>query len=61
MLGPMPPITGSMNVVRLPTEGLEDLFGATFGVEPYPEGAAVLVRQYLENRRERLGPPFVTV
>jgi carbon-monoxide dehydrogenase catalytic subunit len=61
VLGPMPPITGSMNVVKLLTEGLEDLFGATFAVEPDPEKAAVLIRRHIENRRERLGLPFVGI
>ena len=36
VLGPMPPIAGSMNVVKLLTEGLKDVVGATFAVEPDP-------------------------
>jgi carbon-monoxide dehydrogenase catalytic subunit len=55
VLGPMPPITGSMNVVKLLTEGLEEAVGATFAVEPDPEKAAVLIRRRIENRREKLG------
>jgi carbon-monoxide dehydrogenase catalytic subunit len=55
VLGPMPPITGSMNVVKLLTEGLEDVVGATFAVEPDPEKAAVLIRQRIEGKRKALG------
>ena len=54
-LGPMPPITGSMNVVKLLTEGLEDVVGATFAVEPDPEKAAVFLRKYIEKKRKALG------
>jgi carbon-monoxide dehydrogenase catalytic subunit len=55
VLGPMPPITGSMNVVKLLTEGLEDVVGATFAVEPDPEKAAVLIQRRIENKRKALG------
>lgn len=55
VLGPMPPITGSMNVVRLLTAGLQDAVGATFHVEPDPEKAALAIRRHLEQRRARLG------
>jgi carbon-monoxide dehydrogenase catalytic subunit len=61
VLGPMPPITGSMNVVKLLTEGLEEAVGATFAVEPDPEKAAVLIRRRIENRREKLGLPALAV
>jgi len=61
VLGPMPPITGSLNVVKLLTEGLADLLGATFAVEPDPEKAAVLIRRHIENRRAKLGLPAVQV
>ena len=61
VLGPMPPITGSMNVVKLLTEGLEAAVGATFAVEPDPEKAAVLIRRRIENRREKLGLPALAV
>jgi carbon-monoxide dehydrogenase catalytic subunit len=54
-LGPMPPITGSMNVVKLLTEGLEDVVGATFAVEPDPEKAAVFLRKHIEKKRKALG------
>lgn len=55
VLGPMPPITGSMNVVKLLTEGLRDVVGATFHVEPDPEKAAIAIRRHIEERRGRLG------
>ncbi len=61
VLGPMPPITGSINVVKLLTEGLADLLGATFAVEPDPEKAAILIRRHIENRRAKLGLPAVQV
>ncbi|GKT07098.1 anaerobic carbon-monoxide dehydrogenase catalytic subunit [Desulforhabdus sp. TSK] len=54
-LGPMPPITGSMNVVNLLTSGLNDVVGATFAVEPDPEKAAVFLRQHIEDKRRALG------
>ncbi|MCF8092000.1 MAG: anaerobic carbon-monoxide dehydrogenase catalytic subunit [Desulfotignum sp.] len=54
-LGPMPPVTGSMNVVNLLTKGLEDLVGATFGVEPDPEKAAVFLTGVIEKKRKALG------
>jgi carbon-monoxide dehydrogenase catalytic subunit len=54
-LGPMPPITGSMNVVNLLTSGLNDVVGATFAVEPDPEKAAVFLGQHIEDKRRALG------
>jgi carbon-monoxide dehydrogenase catalytic subunit len=61
VLGPMPPITGSMNIVKLLTEGLNDVVGATFAVEPDPEKAAVLIRTHIEAKRKKLGLPFIQV
>ncbi|MBI5895123.1 MAG: anaerobic carbon-monoxide dehydrogenase catalytic subunit [Desulfobacterales bacterium] len=55
VLGPMPPVTGSMAVVNLLTQGLENVVGATFAVEPDPEQAAVLIRRRIENKRKALG------
>ncbi len=55
VLGPMPPIAGSMNVVKLLTEGLKDVVGATFAVEPDPEKAAVIIRRHIEGKRKALG------
>ena len=60
-LGPMPPITGSMNVVNLLTQGLGDVLGATFTVEPDPEKAAVFLRRHIEGKRQALGLDARTV
>ncbi len=54
-LGPMPPVTGSMNVVGLLTQGLEDVVGATFAVEPDPEKAAEILIKHIEKKRAGLG------
>ncbi|MCP4578150.1 MAG: anaerobic carbon-monoxide dehydrogenase catalytic subunit [Deltaproteobacteria bacterium] len=61
VLGPMPPIAGSMNVVKLLTEGLNDVVGATFAVEPDPEKAAVIIRRHIEGKRKALGLASVDV
>jgi carbon-monoxide dehydrogenase catalytic subunit len=61
VLGPMPPVTGSMNIVKLLTEGLNDAVGATFAVEPDPEKAAVLIRTHIEDKRRKLGLSHVPV
>jgi carbon-monoxide dehydrogenase catalytic subunit len=61
VLGPMPPVAGSMNTVKLLTEGLEDVVGATFAVEPDPEQAAVLIRRRIEGKRQALGLPAETI
>lgn len=54
-LGPMPPISGSMNVVNLLTNGLNDVVGATFSVEPDPDKAAKLISKHIEDKRKALG------
>ena len=61
VLGPMPPITGSINVVKLLTEGLKDVVGATFAVEPDPEKAALFIRRHIEGKRKALGLPAIEV
>jgi len=61
VLGPMPPITGSMNIVKLLTDGLNGVLGATFAVEPDPEKAAVLIRRHIETKRKALGLPSTKV
>ncbi|GAB4333309.1 MAG: anaerobic carbon-monoxide dehydrogenase catalytic subunit [Candidatus Abyssubacteria bacterium] len=58
VLGPTPPVTGSMKVVNLLTEGLRTAVGACFAVEPDPEKAALLIRRHIESKREALGLPF---
>lgn len=57
VLGTAPPIFGSPNVIKLLTEGLEAVFGATFAVEPDPDRAAALIRQHIERKRAGLGLP----
>lgn len=59
VLGVQPPIFGSPNVVRLLAEGLEDVVGATFAIEPDPERAAVLIRRHIEKKRQALGLAFI--
>jgi carbon-monoxide dehydrogenase catalytic subunit len=55
VLGIAPPVFGSPNIVKLLTEGLEGVFGATFAVEPDPKRAAVLIRRHIEKKRQGLG------
>jgi carbon-monoxide dehydrogenase catalytic subunit len=55
VLGIAPPVFGSPNIVKLLTEGLEDVFGATFAVEPDPNRAAALIRRHIETKRAGLG------
>lgn len=55
VLGIAPPVFGSLNVVKLLTEGLEGVFGATFAVEPDPNRAASLIRRHIEGKRAALG------
>jgi carbon-monoxide dehydrogenase catalytic subunit len=57
VLGTAPPVFGSPNVVQLLTQGLQDVFGATFAVEPDPNRAAVLIRRHIEGKRAALGLP----
>jgi carbon-monoxide dehydrogenase catalytic subunit len=59
VLGVQPAIFGSPNVVKLLAEGLEDVVGATFAVEPDPEVAAVLIQRHIEKKRKSLGIPFI--
>ncbi|MBN2233200.1 MAG: anaerobic carbon-monoxide dehydrogenase catalytic subunit [Deltaproteobacteria bacterium] len=55
VLGPMPPVGGSANVVNLLTVGLTDLLGASFSVEPDPHQASLLIRRHIEAKRKGLG------
>jgi carbon-monoxide dehydrogenase catalytic subunit len=57
VLGTAPPVFGSTNIVKLLTEGLDGVFGATFAVEPDPNRAAVLIRRHIEGKRAALGLP----
>ncbi len=55
VLGVQPPVFGSSRVVSLLTEGLEDVVGATFAVEPDPARAALLIRRHIEARAVVVG------
>lgn len=59
VLGVQPPIFGSANVVNLLAQGLDDVVGARFAVEPDPEKAALLIRRHLEAKRAALGLPHL--
>ena len=58
VLGVQPPIFGSQNVVNLLADGLKDVVGAVFAVEPDPEKAAVLIRRHIESKRKGLNLPY---
>jgi carbon-monoxide dehydrogenase catalytic subunit len=60
VLGTAPPVFGSPNIVNLLTEGLQDVFGATFAVEPDPNRAAVLIRRHIERKRAGLNLPAIS-
>jgi carbon-monoxide dehydrogenase catalytic subunit len=60
VLGTAPPIFGSPNIVKLLTEGLQDVFGATFAVEPDPYRAAALIRKHIEHKRAGLNLPAIS-
>ncbi|MCS7278896.1 MAG: anaerobic carbon-monoxide dehydrogenase catalytic subunit [Thermodesulfobacteriaceae bacterium] len=55
VLGIMPPILGSKNIVELATSGLENIFGAKFAVEPDPLKAADLIIEHIKQKRKALG------
>ena len=55
VLGPPPQIFGSQKVVELLGDGLEDIVGAKFAVEPDPDQAADLIVQHIDQQREKLG------
>lgn len=55
VLGVMPPILGSSNIVELATSGLENIFGAKFAVEPDPLKAADLIIEHIIQKRKTLG------
>lgn len=61
VLGTAPPVFGSPNVVKLLTEGLQDVFGATFAVEPDPNRAAALIRRHIEGKRAALNLPAIAL
>ncbi len=55
VLGVMPPILGSKNIVDLATNGLEKVFGAKFAVEPDPLKAADIIIEHINKKRRALG------
>lgn len=59
VLGVQPPVFGSPNVVKVLTEGLQEVVGATFAVESDPRKAAVIIRRHIEAKRRDLGIPFI--
>ncbi len=55
ILGTVPPVLGSPNVVQLLTQGAEDVVGAVFAVETDPVAAAGLALQHIQKKRTALG------
>jgi len=55
VLGPMPKISGSQNVINLLTGGLKKVVNASFAVEPGPEKAADLIIDHIGSKRKDLG------
>ncbi len=55
VLGVMPKISGSPNVVSLLTEELGSVVGASFAVESDPLKAADLITEHIEEKRKALG------
>lgn len=55
VLGTPPPIFGSPNIVKLLTEDIEGLLGASFAVEPNPEKAAARIIEHIRQKRKALG------
>lgn len=50
--------SGSLNIVKLLTEGLNDVVGASFAVEPDPEKASKIIMRHIEGKRKALGLDF---
>ncbi|MFW5900009.1 MAG: anaerobic carbon-monoxide dehydrogenase catalytic subunit, partial [Desulfovermiculus sp.] len=55
VLGIPPKIFGSQNVLNLAAEGLKDVVGAVFAVEPDPVKAAGMMIRHIEDKRNGLG------
>jgi carbon-monoxide dehydrogenase catalytic subunit len=56
-LGVVPPILGSPAIVKLATEGLDEVIGAHFVVEPDPAKCAAAIISHLDDKRRGLGLP----
>ncbi|MFP3983249.1 MAG: anaerobic carbon-monoxide dehydrogenase catalytic subunit [Desulfurivibrionaceae bacterium] len=54
-LGHAPNITGSETVTNLALDGLDNLLGACFGIEPDPFKAAELIDERIRQKRRALG------
>ena len=54
-LGVVPPILGSPNIVKLATEGLKGVVGASFVVEPDPMKCADAIIAHVNEKRRGLG------
>ncbi len=59
VLGVQPAIFGSKKVVELLAQGLNDVVGAAFAIEPDPEKSSVLIRRHIEKKRQELGLPAI--
>lgn len=55
VLGVTPPVLGSKTVTELLLNGLQEVVGARFAVEPDPQKAARLLIQQVEKQRQGLG------
>jgi carbon-monoxide dehydrogenase catalytic subunit len=55
VLGTVPPVLGSQAVTALLTEGLNEVIGASFAVEPNPFKAADLMIRHIDGKRKSLG------
>lgn len=55
VLGIPPKIFGSQNVLNLASQGLNDIVGAVFAVEPDPNKAAEKIVSHIEQKRAKLG------
>ena len=55
VLGTVPPVLGSQAVTALLTNGLNNVVGASFAVEPDPIKAAYLMLEHIDGKRRALG------
>ncbi len=55
VLGTVPPVLGSQAVTALLTNGLNNVVGARFAVEPDPIKAAYLMLEHIDGKRRSLG------
>lgn len=58
VLGTVPPVLGSKNVVELLTQTAEQVVGGKFAVEPDPFKAADLIENHINEKRAALGLPI---